>query len=105
MKLPVKAAKDGITLYIYAQPSASKSAVCGIHDEMLKIRLAAKAQDGAANQELRRYLSSWLKVPSSRVNIVHGASGRRKVVHIAGEPARLTAMLAAALSSSGDRET
>ncbi|RMF14949.1 MAG: DUF167 domain-containing protein [Candidatus Dadabacteria bacterium] len=69
-------------LRILAVPRASRSSVVGIHGDALKIRLAAPPVDGAANDELRRTLAQALGVARSRVQIVAGQQGRRKVVEI-----------------------
>jgi len=34
--------------------------------------------DGAANEALRRWLSEQLQVPQARIELLRGASGRRK---------------------------
>jgi len=40
--------------------------------------------DGAANTELIRFLSDFFRVPSSRIVIVSGATGRSKRVQVTG---------------------
>lgn len=67
---------------VYVQPRASKTEVVGRHGDSIKIRLAAPPVDGAANTELETYISKLLKVPKSSVQVVMGASSRRKVVEI-----------------------
>jgi hypothetical protein len=68
------------------QPGARKSAIAGIHGDALKIRIAAPAVDNKANAALVDFLSETLDVPRSAIAIRHGATGRRKVVEIAGGP-------------------
>jgi hypothetical protein len=58
--------------------------VAGRHGDALKIRLAAPPVDGAANDELVRFLAARLNVPRSAVAITAGRVGRRKTVKIAG---------------------
>lgn len=69
---------------MHVVPRAATSALAGRHGDALKIRIAAPPQDGAANDELVRFLSSRLNVPRSAIAITAGASGRRKTVSIAG---------------------
>lgn len=69
---------------VYVQPRASKSAVVGMHDGNIKIRLAAPPVDGAANAALVEFIADRLDVAKSRVRIVNGQTGRRKVVEIDG---------------------
>jgi hypothetical protein len=58
--------------------------VAGRHGDALKIRLAAPPVDGAANDELIRFLAERLSVPRSAVTIAAGHTSRRKTVRIAG---------------------
>ena len=71
-------------LTVHVQPKASQSACVGIHGNALKIRIAAPPSDGAANEELIRFLASELSVPVSAVRIESGAGGRHKRVRLDG---------------------
>lgn len=75
-----------LTLTLHVQPNAAKSAFAGLHGDALKVRIAAPPADNRANAELVDYLGEALGVPKSAVAIRHGATGRRKVVEIAGGP-------------------
>lgn len=75
-----------VTIAIHVQPRASRTEVAGRHGDAVKIRLAAPPVDGAANDELVRFLAERLGVRRGDVTIVAGASGRRKLVRIAGLP-------------------
>lgn len=78
---------------VYVQPRASKSAVVGMHDGSIKIRLAAPPVDGAANAALVEFIADRLDVAKSRVRIVNGMTGRRKVVEIEGLTAEQVAQV------------
>lgn len=56
----------------------------GRHGDALKIRIAAPPADGAANDELIRFLAVRLRVPRSAIAITAGGSSRRKTVSITG---------------------
>lgn len=71
-------------LQLQVQPRASRTEVAGPHGGALRIRLAAPPVDGEANAELVAFLAKRLRVPKAAVTIVRGASGRRKVVEVAG---------------------
>jgi len=71
-------------LVIHVQPRAKRTAVDGEHGDAIKIRLAAPPVDGAANEELVRFLAERLGVRRADLTIVRGATGRRKTVRIAG---------------------
>lgn len=84
----------GTTIALQVQPKASRTEVAGVVGEMLKVRVAAPPVDGAANQELVNWFAKQLKVPKSRVEILSGERGRRKVVLIVGVDVKtVTAML------------
>lgn len=71
-------------LVIHVQPRAAATEVVGPHGDAIKVRLAAPPVDGAANEELVRFLAERLGVRRSEVSIVRGRSARRKAVRIAG---------------------
>jgi uncharacterized protein len=54
----------------------------------LKIRVAAPPVDGAANDELIRFLARSLSIPSTSLQIYSGASGRHKRVLVKGATAQ-----------------
>ena len=55
-----------------------------MHGDAVKVRLAAPPVDGAANEELIRFVAERLGVPRSAVRIAAGATSRRKVVEVDG---------------------
>jgi uncharacterized protein (TIGR00251 family) len=73
-----------VVLAVHAQPGAKASAVAGVHGDALRIRIAAPAVEGKANAELVRFLAEQFGVARSRVTLVRGDSGRRKLVRIDG---------------------
>jgi len=75
---------SSLLLHILVQPRASRSEIVGPHGDMLKIRLAAPPVDGAANEELVRFLAKELGVPQRAIEIVAGLSSRRKTIRVAG---------------------
>jgi hypothetical protein len=81
---------DGIVLNLHIQPRASKSEVCGVQGDALKIRLTSPPVDGAANKLCREFLAELFHVPKSAVEIISGETSRHKRVKItAGDTARL----------------
>ena len=69
---------------IYAQPRASRTAVVGGHDGMVKVALKAPPVDGKANAELVRFLARLAGVPKGAVRVIGGAASRRKRVLVEG---------------------
>jgi uncharacterized protein (TIGR00251 family) len=80
-------------LQVHAQPGAKQSAFAGLHGDALKIRLAAPAQDGRANAELRRFLAKEFAVAQSAVLLLSGESARTKRLRIIGPQQRPAALL------------
>jgi uncharacterized protein (TIGR00251 family) len=64
------------------QPGASRSEFAGKHGERLKIRLAARAVDGKANEALIEFLAAHYRVPRRSVRILSGLKSRAKRVLI-----------------------
>jgi uncharacterized protein len=75
---------DSARINVYVQPRASKTAVAGMHDGCVKIRLAAPPVDGAANAALVEFVAEQVSVAKSRVRITAGLTGRRKIVEVDG---------------------
>lgn len=69
-------------LDLHVQPGAARSEFAGMHGERLKVRLAARAVDGKANEALIEFLAEHYKVPRSSVRITAGFKSRRKRVEI-----------------------
>ena len=71
-------------LELHVQPGASRSEFAGRHGERIKIRLAARAVDGKANEALVEFLAEHFKVPKRNVRIESGLKSRQKRVSIEG---------------------
>ncbi len=81
-------------LVFHVVPRAATTAVAGRYGDAIKIRVAAPPVDGAANEELIRFLAARLGIPRSRIAITAGTAGRRKTVAIRGmETARALRLL------------
>ncbi len=75
---------DGVRILVAATPRASRTEVAGIAEGRLRVRVAAPPVEGAANEELVRFLARALGVPKSAVAVTAGAAGRRKTVTVRG---------------------
>lgn len=69
-------------LELHVQPGASRSEFAGKHGERIKVRLAARAVDGKANQALIDFLAEHYNVPKRSVRIESGLKSRQKRVVI-----------------------
>jgi uncharacterized protein len=83
----------GISIDVYVQPGSASNACNGVYNNRLKLRLAAKAVDGAANKSLCEFLARLFEVSKSCVTLVRGERSREKQVFIAGAPELLCVRL------------
>ncbi|HEV8545741.1 MAG TPA: DUF167 family protein [Candidatus Limnocylindrales bacterium] len=65
-------------------PRSGASHVDGVVDGILRVRVAAPAVAGAANQALVRLLADELGVGPRSVRLVAGAAGRQKLIVVDG---------------------
>lgn len=80
----VQDSKNGAVLTVHVQPKASRTECVGIHGDALKIRVAAPPVDGAANEELIRFVAKQCSIPRTSVLIQSGAEGRHKRLCLKG---------------------
>ena len=71
-----------LVLELHVQPGAKRSEFAGKHGERVKIRLAAPAVEGKANEALVEFLAEHYGVPRRCVTIAAGAKSRAKRVVI-----------------------
>lgn len=74
---------DGVLLQISVVPNAKRTEIDGLHDGALRVRLAAPATEGRANQALVTWLAKALGVAKRDVELVRGETSRRKQMAIA----------------------
>ncbi len=63
----------------------------------LKVRVSAVPENGKANKALAALIAKALKVPKSSVHFVSGATSRKKILRIDGDPEDLEIRLKALL--------
>ncbi len=72
---------DTVLFRIKAQPKANKSEFCEIYgDNAIKIRIKAPAVEGAANEELLKFISKSFKIPKSSIILKSGDTSKIKVI-------------------------
>lgn len=69
-------------LELYVQPGASRTGFDGTHGDRIKVKLRARAVDGAANEALVEFLADHYGVPKRSVRIESGLKSRLKRVVI-----------------------
>lgn len=100
MTAPWSQRADGVVLHIRLTPKAARDALEGCETladgrSVLKARVRAVPEDGAANEAARRLLAKSLGLPASRVNLEAGATARLKTFHLAGDSAAIVETLRA----------
>ena len=97
--------KNGqVRFNVHVLPGSSRSEIAGTHNDSLRVRVAARPVEGAANEELILILAKTFKVSKSNVRIVGGARGRKKQVSIDGESETVVAVLASSSQSDHGRQ-
>ncbi len=74
----LKSTKRGWILAVQIQPQSSKIESVGVHGDRLKIKVKAPPVDGAANEELVRFLAKRLGLRQADLEIVGGATSKQK---------------------------
>jgi uncharacterized protein len=97
-RLPFTPAADGVRLAVRLTPKAAAARIQGIVEDgaggqALKVAVTAPPEAGKANDALLALLAKALGVRRGALSLVLGAADRRKLVHIAGDPAALAAAL------------
>jgi uncharacterized protein (TIGR00251 family) len=77
-------------LRLRVAPGAARAGVVGRHGEAWKVKVAAPAEEGRANDAVVRLLAEALSLPRTSVTLVSGHSARDKIVALAGiDPAEI----------------
>lgn len=76
------AQEDTVTFTVRAQPRATKTAIAGEVEGALKIKISAPPVDGAANEELIRFLAKLFSVPRREITILSGETAKNKIIRI-----------------------
>jgi uncharacterized protein (TIGR00251 family) len=75
---------EGVTLRLHLQPRASRTEICGIQGDELKVRVTSPPVDDAANKLCIEFFAKIFKVPKSAVSIISGHKSRHKRLLISG---------------------
>jgi hypothetical protein len=96
--LPFAPAPGGLRLAVRLTPKASAARILGISAEAdggvaLKVAVTAPPEAGKANDALLGLVAELLDLRRRDVTLALGAAHRRKLVHVAGDPAALARRL------------
>lgn len=95
--LPFRLGRNGATLAVHITPKAAQNRILGLIEApegaALKLAVHAPPRDGEANAALLTLLAHHFGFRKGSLRIAAGATGRRKLVHIDGDPAALAVRL------------
>lgn len=83
-KLKLQEDRRGVTFTARIVPGSSKTAVVGLLDGMVKIKIAAPAEKGKANECLAAFLARRTGVRRNAITIAAGQRSPVKQIEIAG---------------------
>ncbi len=75
-------------LALKVTPGARRNEILGWEEDyprvgrVLKLKIAAPPIEGKANKEIERFLAKTLGLPASAVSLLHGSTGRIKLVQL-----------------------
>jgi len=80
----LKKTGSGCSITIDASPGAAKTKIVGVNQwrGALQVKIAAEPRDGAANEELVRFLSEKLSVARSSIRLIRGEKSGLKVITV-----------------------
>ncbi len=81
--VPYQRRKDGVLLHIRLTPKGGRDAVEGVAtladgQSVVKVRVRAVPEDGAANKGLLAVMADFLAIPKSKIRLETGATARHK---------------------------
>ncbi|MEZ5421465.1 MAG: DUF167 domain-containing protein [Pyrinomonadaceae bacterium] len=84
MMLDIKVNVDSVEFKVRVIPRASRTEIVGLIEGALKVRLKAPPVDGAANEELVKFLSKKLGIAKGNVEIISGQTSKIKRLRATG---------------------
>lgn len=101
---PFSPVADGRKLRVRLTPRARRAGIDGLVADAegslaLKVAVTAAPEKGAANEALIRLIAKEWRLPARSVTLAAGATDRRKLLHLAGDPRALAAAVEAWLAA------
>lgn len=75
---------EGVIFTVHVQPRASRTEICGLQGDELKLRLTSPPVEDAANRLCVEFLAKKLGVAKSSVAIIAGMKSRHKTIRVTG---------------------
>lgn len=89
--MPISVHADHIRLSVRLTPNGGRDDIEGAEadaagERYLKARVRAVPEDGKANKALTEMIAKRFGVPKSAVSVISGATARKKILRIDGNP-------------------
>ena len=75
---------NSIRINLLIVPKSSKNQIAGIINNKLKIKIKSPPVEGAANKELIKFFSKFLKISKSSISIISGEHSKNKIIELSG---------------------
>lgn len=75
---------DATIIRVHLQPRASKTGICGIQGDELKVRVTSPPVDDAANRLCAEFFAKLFKTAKSNVTVISGQKSRHKRLQVSG---------------------
>jgi hypothetical protein len=76
--------EGAVTFDVLVQPRASRAKVGPLHDGRLKVAVTSPPVDGEANAAVIELIAKTLGIARSAIEVVAGATSRRKTIKVRG---------------------
>ena len=83
-QLKIQQSANAVIFSVKVVPRSSRTAIAGILNGMLKVKLSAAPEKGKANESLVEFLADTLGVKKNTITITSGHTSPVKTIQIAG---------------------
>jgi uncharacterized protein (TIGR00251 family) len=107
---PWRYSAEGISVALRVTPRGGRDEIDGVETlangrNVVKVRVRAIAEGGAANRAVTELVAKALGVPKGKVRVLSGTTSRLKQIAVNGDPARLGETLRKLIAVKPDQLT
>jgi uncharacterized protein (TIGR00251 family) len=107
---PWRYSAEGISVALRVTPRGGRDEIDGVETlangrNVVKVRVRAIAEGGAANRAVTELVAKALGVPNGKVRVLSGTTSRLKQIAVNGDPARLGETLRKLIAVKPDQLT
>ena len=106
---PYRKVRGGILVDVRVTPKSASTRLAGLYvaadgQVSLAVKVTAPPDKGKANAAVIAVLAEAFGQPKSTLSLASGETGRRKTVHISGDPDSIAASIDAALKTVSEKD-